>query len=84
MPSVKKHYWRKLIDDLLQQKLIIQTKDRFPLLIITKYGKEVLQGETNLFTFQRPDQTDNNKVELSTDFNNELLYNVIGQINASS
>jgi len=41
-------YWRRLVDQLLAQRCLVRTEDKYPVLQLTDTGRNVLQGATRV------------------------------------
>ncbi|MCK4625290.1 MAG: DNA helicase RecQ, partial [Phycisphaerae bacterium] len=68
-----KRFWRRIIDDLLAQKCLIQTEGQYPVLQVTLRGREVLFGREEFYIIRRPETQGHGRSAVTDDYNRELF-----------
>ncbi|MCP4134475.1 MAG: DNA helicase RecQ [bacterium] len=66
-----KRYWRGILDELIGQECVQQTRDKFPTLNLTARGLEVLYGREKFFALKQKEQKQQD--ELVEEYNVELF-----------
>ncbi len=68
-----KRFWRRIIDDLLAQKCLIQTEGQYPVLQVTPHGREVLFGRAEFYVRKRAETPSHAVSTVVDDYNRELF-----------